>query len=94
MGQLRATLNEFDAANQVGDWCFVDEDRYCVIRLHAGEMDGVAAIRIAKDPDLPDNQAIWQWDGNRDAPTLSPSILHHSSPPWHGWMRAGQLVVA
>lgn len=34
----------------------------------------------------------WQWDGNEDAPTLTPSV--HSleedgSTHWHGYLRAG-----
>lgn len=31
--------------------------------------------------------ATWQWDGNREAPTLHPSIHHVDH--WHGWLRAG-----
>lgn len=29
----------------------------------------------------------WEWDGNRDAPTLSPSVHHVGH--WHGWLRNG-----
>lgn len=29
----------------------------------------------------------WEWDGNREAPTLSPSVHHVGH--WHGWLRAG-----
>lgn len=29
----------------------------------------------------------WDWDGNRDAPTLQPSVHHVGH--WHGWLRAG-----
>lgn len=33
----------------------------------------------------------WEWDGNVDAPTLSPSV--HDMPQgvthWHGWLRGG-----
>lgn len=32
-------------------------------------------------------KATWQWDGNREAPTLSPSIHHIGH--WHGYLRAG-----
>jgi hypothetical protein len=37
---------------------------------------------------------VWQWDGNREAPTLSPSILTKSgdhTERWHGFLRAGKL---
>lgn len=40
-------------------------------------------------PDI--GMPAWEWDGNEDAPTLSPSILHHSEPPFHGFVRAGWL---
>jgi hypothetical protein len=36
----------------------------------------------------------WQWDGNREKPTLSPSIFvgMRSTPPgWHGFVRAGVM---
>src|SRR5688500_12069211 len=29
----------------------------------------------------------WEWDGNWDAPTLSPSVHHVGH--WHGWLRNG-----
>lgn len=31
----------------------------------------------------------WQWDGNRERPTLSPSIRDISHCKWHGYLRAG-----
>lgn len=41
----------------------------------------------------------WAWDGNRDAPTLTPSILIHQmnqaaekiGEHWHGYLTAGQF---
>lgn len=88
---LRANLDDLDKNGEVGDWCFVNDDSYLVVRLHAGE-DGVAAIAVKPDPDIP-NKPVWQWDGNHEQPTLSPSILHHSKPEWHGYLRAGKLEV-
>jgi Family of unknown function (DUF6527) len=32
----------------------------------------------------------WQWDGNEDKPTLTPSV--HLPGRWHGWFRAGRMV--
>jgi hypothetical protein len=29
----------------------------------------------------------WEWDGNTEAPTLSPSVHHVGH--WHGWLRNG-----
>jgi len=36
--------------------------------------------------------AQWDWDGNREAPTFSPSI--NCKGCWHGFIRNGQCVNA
>lgn len=38
----------------------------------------------------------WDWDGNREKPTLSPSINCNGNGccGWHGFIQAGQLVGA
>jgi hypothetical protein len=89
---LLPSFSALDERGQAGDWCFTDGDGYLIVRLHAGD-DGIAAIAVKPDPDIP-GKPVWRWDGNREAPTLEPSILHHSNPPWHGWLRAGRLVLA
>lgn len=34
--------------------------------------------------------AGWEWDGNEEAPTLTPSVLQQRLPcKWHGWLRNG-----
>lgn len=35
----------------------------------------------------------WEWDGNRDAPTLWPSVAFKDGH-WHGFLRAGMWVQA
>lgn len=35
-------------------------------------------------------QAQWDWDGNKDAPTFSPSI--NCKGCWHGYIRNGRCV--
>lgn len=32
----------------------------------------------------------WHWDGDREKPTLQPSVHHVGH--WHGWLRAGVWV--
>lgn len=79
---------------QVGDWAFVDHDRAIFVRLPVPEghySDGIHFLAIARDSRFcPANGTHWTWDGNREAPTLSPSILAGDTG-WHGYMRAGQL---
>ena len=36
-----------------------------------------------------DGHPSWEFDGNEDAPTLSPSINHVGC--WHGWLRSGEF---
>lgn len=85
---LRQTIEEVLDGEAVGDWAFTEDDTHIVVRLQPGD-HGVAALPIA--PGAPGPR--WDWDGNREAPTLSPSILHHSEPKWHGFLRAGKLEV-
>lgn len=34
----------------------------------------------------------WTWDGNREAPTCTPSILHDKGRcGWHGYLTAGEF---
>lgn len=35
----------------------------------------------------PHESPSWEWDGNLDKPTLSPSV--HDVGHWHGYLRAG-----
>jgi hypothetical protein len=37
-------------------------------------------------------RSTWEWDGNREAPTLTPSIHHVGH--WHGWLKAGMWTQA
>lgn len=34
----------------------------------------------------------WVWDGNADAPTLTPSILFVGGCQWHGFLTAGEWI--
>lgn len=36
------------------------------------------------------NGHSWQWDGNEDTPTLTPSI--NAEGMWHGYVTAGRMV--
>ncbi len=34
----------------------------------------------------------WKWDGNEDAPTLTPSIRRLDGCKWHGFLTKGQWI--
>lgn len=42
---------------------------------------------IALRPTRPDVAQSWEFDGNDEAPTLTPSINHVGC--WHGWLSEG-----
>ena len=44
---------------------------------------------IALRPVVDGSAQSWEFDGNLDAPTLTPSINHVGC--WHGWLTAGQF---
>ena len=85
---LRKDWDDLDQGEK-GDWYFANEDTYIVLRF-GDSMDDVCVLPIGKYM-----KPAWQWDGNREAPTLSPSILVHGgkgqSDRWHGFLRAGKL---
>ena len=67
------------------------DDQVIVIRLpdsDTTERGSSTAFPIKAGPNLPGKH--WGWDGNREAPTLAPSL--HWIGVWHGWMRAGEIV--
>lgn len=60
-----------------------------------------ASLLIAGTTNIPrDGQnanggrAQWDWDGNREAPTFTPSIncASRTDCMWHGYIRAGRCV--
>lgn len=55
--------------------------------------EGYLPIRAsgAERTDMPE----WEWDGNAQAPTVSPSVFNKGFPcRWHGWLRNGVWEVA
>jgi len=95
MGQLRKDMSELDRVGQAGDWCFEGDDLGMFIRYGASFEQ---TVHVYIHPEM---EGHWQWDGNREAPTLSPSIrVHYQGEDgqdvelWHGFLRAGSLETA
>lgn len=43
-------------------------------------------LPFAREGDHPS----WEWDGNLEKPTLTPSVLQVGGCRWHGWLRNGE----
>lgn len=43
-------------------------------------------------PVIPGGSHAWSWDGNREQPTLSPSIRRIGGCKWHGHLQNGTWV--
>lgn len=87
-GKAHDTEKSFLTNGEVGDWVFLDKHSGIYIAIHTP--GGTAVLPI----DEKHHEPRWQWDGNRKAPTITPSILIGGDNEWHGWMREGELVSA
>ena len=61
----------------------VDEATHVYVRLPDGTPGEIPICGKATQP----NGHSWEWDGNFEAPTITPSI--DASPGWHGYLTAG-----
>ena len=80
---------------KVGEWQFAND--YAAIWIHVSDenitsrwLPGLVRIPISLAGGQ--NPPTWKWDGNKEAPTLEPSI--DVIGIWHGWLRSGKLVKA
>lgn len=49
----------------------------------------VSAVTFDVIPRAPGDDQRWRWNGNREKPTLAPSLNKSRGCRWHGWLRAG-----
>ncbi len=85
-GRLIENNEEFWEHGEIGDWSFTEGETHIFLKEPPGGEIAALPIRGRFQTEY----ATWEWDGNREAPTLSPSILSRTTG-WHGYMRAGQL---
>jgi hypothetical protein len=93
---LRQDTRDLYDNGKKGDWCFFEStDGTVFIALKFGDESFTESVTL---PISQDNKpATWQWNGNKEAPTLTPSILvwgngKDKSATWHGYLREGKLV--
>lgn len=86
---LRNVGND-ESVEKPGDFYWADDTLWVAIPSDDPEWDNMSIIRIAcAEKQSP---GVWQWDGDREKPTLTPSI--HTIGVWHGWIKNGMLVEA
>lgn len=83
-------------------------DAYIALRFLDGDR-GLAILPIATrwcEDDIPredieysnvHGQRCWEWNGSKESPTLTPSILHWGNgkkepATWHGFLTDGKLI--
>lgn len=105
---LRKNLYDLETNGLVGDWSFLENEQGLHIFLRhprkEQEIFGDEArgeivhlpIRIGESISSP---VCWGWNGNREAPTITPSILVYGGDGnggrteyWHGFLTDGKLV--
>lgn len=88
-GRLRESLHDLNENGEVGDWCFEDNRGRLYMFLAYPNGYYPESWEVVSLPLSGDQHPVWQWDGNREAPTLTPSI--NVVGRWHGFLRNGKL---
>jgi hypothetical protein len=90
------TIDGLEENGKKGDWCFRNRFDLIVIQYGDNRIDEVVMLPISENP--PQGSRFWKWNGDKEKPTLSPSILVYPregfSKGWHGYLRDGELVEA
>ena len=85
-GKRHDTHDSLNETGQAGDWYLDDVPQPELIWIWIPKA-GVTIWELS--PHCDGYHPCWKWDGNRDAPTLTPSL--HLVGTWHGWMKNGRL---
>lgn len=80
-------VSGFDAAKNPGDFWWSGVRLTFICPCGCGDVGGVAVGKDLNDRD--GNHPVWQWDGNYEHPTITPSIRFLSGCKWHGMLTAG-----
>lgn len=95
--KMRAVKDGFDDIQQLGDFCINAEGTRIQMAIPSTrpflqKEKGWTYIDLPIGREKPVPGPSWQWDGNREKPTLAPSVWAHGH--WHGWIRNGEMVEA
>lgn len=88
-------VDDIDDTKAAGafDFAFNKEGREKVLffRCPCGcGREGALPLRPADEDDIKYGRDTWDWDGNREKPTLTPSVWKKGH--WHGYLTAGVWV--
>ena len=62
----------------------------CLAVILPGE-HATAFLPVEPCPEWLNGGVHWEWNGNEDAPTLTPSVDSSKTGGWHGFIRAGVM---
>lgn len=89
------SVEKFETDPAVGDYYFTTIDGgQKAIWLKYGPTINSWVDNICHLPVTPGKYMSWDWDGNEEQPTLTPSIktTHHTGEVFHGYLTAGELI--
>lgn len=98
-------MTRVDDPQNPGEFCWTRRYRSENDWVRSSDTEGVRCLAVVLPGDftrsfLPveaceawlNGGVMWWWDGNEDAPTLTPSVDCSETGGWHGFIRAGELV--
>jgi len=90
---LKNNMDDLDKNGNVGDWCFINSDTLIAIRYGEDAFTNTCILPVAGN--LVGSKPHWSWNGDREKPTLTPSILVYKhegfDDGWHGFLTDGEL---
>lgn len=86
----------FDAMVNPGDFVFTHNQHGEIIGMIEMCPCGCGATG-GINFDVPDGRGVqnspkWKWNGSKDKPTLTPSILRTAGCRWHGYLTNGVFI--
>ena len=77
-----------------GDWSYTSNSSnetagMCILCPGCG---AESYLQFANTSSTVDSGSKWNWDGNRELPTLTPSVHSTGCCGWHGFLKQGKWV--
>lgn len=89
---LLQDFKDLEDNGKKGDWCLINNDTYICVMWGDDPFKNMSILPVQPVQGKPH----WTWNGNREAPSLTPSILVHPYPGWtdgwHGYLTDGKLI--